>query len=277
MKTVDLDSWNDFANAIADVRTEFGTRTIADRDGNSITRECDVIFRGQASNEWQLSSTLERTTDQTYSVPRYVERATSVLNEIESITGKKWDIPSYPDLLKEIETVQDSMRVYLPCYDYLVYLRHHGFPSPFLDWSRSPYVAAYFAMEGPANTERCSVYAFIEHPEGGKALTGGHPRITGMGRYVTTHTRHFAQKAQYTIATLYDRDRKLHEFVSHHDVKSPIPNSQDVLINITIPRSDRESALRQLEDFNINHYTLYQSEDALIRSLALRSIELDGT
>jgi hypothetical protein len=31
-------------------------------------------------------------------------------------------------------------------YDFMTRLRHHGFPSPLLDWPQSPYTAAFFAF-----------------------------------------------------------------------------------------------------------------------------------
>jgi FRG domain len=34
----------------------------------------------------------------------------------------------------------------LPAYDLLIYTRHHGFPSPLLDWTRSAYIAAFFTF-----------------------------------------------------------------------------------------------------------------------------------
>lgn len=277
MRTVDLDSWADFPNAIAEVRGEFGTRSVELDDDRRALLVNDILFRGQSDSEWQLQTTLERTTEEKYSIPRYLQRADSVVNEIESLTGKNWGLPSYPEIVKQISVVQDSLRPNLPCYEYLVYLRHHGFPSPLLDWTRSPYVAAYFALEQPHDAERCCVFAFIERPDGGKTLRGGDALIKSMGPYITTHIRHFAQKACYTIATQWDANDKTHYFCSHHSVASPLVGEQDLLIRITIPRSDRVVALRQLEDYNINHYTLFQSEDSLVRSLGLRAFELDET
>lgn len=276
MRTVDLDSWADFPNAISEIRVEYGTRSIEVYDGTA-TVPNEILFRGQSDSEWKLKTTLERTTNEKYSITRYLQRADSVVNEIESLTGKNWQIPSFPDIRKEINDVQDSLRPHLPCYEYLVYLRHHGFPSPLLDWTRSPYVAAYFALEQANNAERCCVFAFIENPDGGKMLSGGDILIKSMGPYITTHRRHFAQKASYTIATQWDDNAKAHYFCSHDSVSLPMLGEQDVLIKITIPRSDRIVALRQLEDFNINHYTLFQSDDSLVRALGLRAFDLDLT
>jgi hypothetical protein len=79
------------------------------------------------------------------------------------------------------------------------------------------------------------------------------------------------------VPTEWDRESKTHYFCSHHAVTQALVDEQDVLIKIAIPRSDRVTALRQLEDYNINHYMLFHSEDLLIRSLGLRAFELDGT
>ena len=276
MENIDLNDWNEFPAAVADIRSRFGQRTI-ESDGKRINVENDVVFRGQADSDWKLETTLERISTERVTVQTYLRRATSIVNELETVSGRRWNLPDWPDVREKITSVQDSMRPILPCYEYLVYLRHHGYPSPLLDWSRSPYVAAYFALEQPNTAERCAVYAFIETPDGGKALTGGLPRIKTMGPYVTSHIRHVAQKAQYTIAAEWEDDMKSHFFCSHHSVRSSLPHSQDVLVKITIPRSNRIKALKQLEDYNINHYTLFQSEDGLVRSLAMRSLELDGT
>ena len=261
MELLELKSWADFPRAVADIRDNYGTHLHpygGSRSHNTI------LFRGQSASDWNLQTTLERASNERFSIASYLAWRDSVVNEIESTIGREWHLPPLPAVLDEIATVQDSMRVHLPYYEYLVYLRHHGFPSPLLDWTNSPYIAAYFAFEQANPADRAAVFAFIETPDGGKALAEGEPMISRMGPFITTHTRHFAQKASYTIATKWDENEKSHCFCSHHDVAFSTVCVQDVLIKITIPRCDRICALRELEDYNINRYTLFQTEDALV-------------
>ena len=49
--------------------------------------------------------------------------------------------------------------------------------------------------------------------------------------------------------------------------------NQDVLIKINIPRPERLHILNKLDTYNINHFSLIQSEESLLRSLAFKEIE----
>jgi hypothetical protein len=91
---------------------------------------------------------------------------------------------------------------------------------------------------------------------------------------VRTHPRHFAQKAWYTTATVWDPDGEEHRFRPHEEVfEHPLKN-QDLLFKITIPMADRLKALSELDEYNINHFTLFQSEDSLVKTMAIRQFDL---
>lgn len=277
MDVIDLQSWADFPKAVEEIRNKYGSRRVQLSDGRETHLENEVLFRGQSDAQWGLETTLDRWTSSTsnFSILQYFHRANLVANEIASYTGTDWKIPKYPEVENSLRR-GDCYEPEMPCYEYFVYLRHHGFPSPLLDWSTSPYIAAFFAIEQQNNAERCSVFAFIERPNGHKINGSSTTNIRTMGRHITTHRRHFAQKAEYTIATKWDNLLKEYVFCSHESVPSSHLNVQDVLIKITIPRCDRVVALKQLEDYNINHFSLFQTEDSLIRSLASRAFDLDG-
>ncbi len=274
MNTLEPKTWNDFEETIARIRQEYGIRTYDLDDGQTLSHKVDILFRGQSNAQWDLLTTLDRLIDKPMDVLEYLRRATRRVAEIESFTGKQWNTKTYPELREEILQTQDSFRVHLPCYDYLVYLRHHGFPSPLLDWTESPFIAAYFAYVDCKQEAPAAVYCYIERPKGSKGGVGGQPFITLKGPYVTTHQRHFAQKAWYTIATIWDYDGKRHTFCPHERVFGQDNPRQDFLIKIVLPADQRLEALKRLEDYNINHFTLFQSEDALIKTVATRVFDI---
>jgi hypothetical protein len=121
-----------------------------------------------------------------------------------------------------------------------------------------------------------AVFAYIEYVEHVKSIEN--PFITVLGPYVSTHKRHFSQKAWYTIASRWSDESTQHTFCSHHEIFDKARKSteplQDLLIKITIPITERRKALRELDnDYNINHFTLFQTEDSLIKTLGIRDFE----
>jgi len=271
MEIHDLSSWEEFRPLVKSIREKYGVWEYGSTGFKSTNT---VLFRGLPDSGWELSTTLERRSSKACSVERYMLNASRCLHEIESYTGRDWRVAGLPDVEREIAERQTDFRPHLPHYDFLVYLRHHGFPSPLLDWTASPYIAAYFAYVHKSAADRVVVYAYVETPEGGKGWTGNPPLIHVMGPHVSTDTRHFSQKAWYTVTTQFDEGKQKHFFKPHSAVFDHGDQHQDLLIRISLPSSDRVEALKELEDYNINAFTLFQNEDALVSTLALRQFDL---
>jgi hypothetical protein len=53
--------------------------------------------------------------------------------------------------------------------------------------------------------------------------------------------------------------------------------NQDLLWKITVPASERMKALRYFDKFNLNEFTLFDSEEGLLEMLATRVVDMRST
>ena len=108
------------------------------------------IYRGQANSKWYLSTTIHRTgmlTTQQDFLDYFEYLMPFVLEPIEAWDGSRRDIKD-PNVLAE----------------FLSFLQNNGFPTPLLDWTFSPYIAAYFAFEAinhfSPQFDKVAIYSF---------------------------------------------------------------------------------------------------------------------
>jgi FRG domain len=265
METKHLETWQAFDEALCELRAK--EEAPAERGG--LVLRSKFLFRGQSDERWDLTTTLERRFPRECKWSEYLHLIRSAAPEVETITGRLWQIPARAETRTWGGDYDDEMRQ-LPAYDYWVYLRHHGFPSPLLDWTRSPYVAAFFAFR-QTTAERVAIYCYQEASDGAKFGSSDRPHIHVHGPYVRSHPRHVLQQCTYTTCNLF-KD-KAWSYSRHSSVFSFDEKRQDRLWKFTIPASERMAVLRNLDEYNLNAYSLFSTEDALLETVALRELE----
>lgn len=257
MPTNDVYTWLEFKTAVA------GLRQSAPSNGS-------YVFRGHSSEQWKLETTLERSFHP-QSVSEYYRLILRIKSEIESLAELKWsDEPGWPALdraVREYEPFAIGLHA-PPHYEYMTYLRHHGFPTPILDWSRSPFVAAYFAFARPL-TDHVVIFAYCDNPQGFKTSGSDEPQIVTCGPYVSTHRRHFAQQAQYTICVQHHQGKGWH-FKPHASVFDLEVPGQDRLFKFRLRADERAAVLRELLDYNLTAFSLFGSQESLMETISVR-------
>src|SRR5258708_4117141 len=135
--------WETFEQKVKDLRRQYDSEL------------SPLLFRGQGKSKWWLTTTLERSGARHMLFREYYRLICASMGpEVKTFAGI--DVPTFdpklcepflvPTLLYEIGEVFP-----IAVYRYMAYLRHFGFPSPLLDWSRSPFVAAFFAFRDNLN------------------------------------------------------------------------------------------------------------------------------
>ena len=105
----------------------------------------DVYFRGVCDSSYELLSTLERSGLVGMFSLEYYRAILEMKPDIERVSGCTWNVPSSNDYQSSYSRGSPFMlrrRCYSQAvFDYMAWLRHYGFMSPLLDWTRSLDVA----------------------------------------------------------------------------------------------------------------------------------------
>ncbi len=211
-----------------------------------------MVFRGHSSTSWSLCSSFHRR--QRYDLCRYFDGVCDDLEQyVNSVVPAPFDRRDARQLGGLLSLAQ-----------------HHGFPTPLLDWSYSPYVAAYFALaDEQAERERRSARIYIFDSDAWCAATmqssnwsDPRPFLTMQEFPARNNPRHLPQQSVHMFTNL--------AHVEHWVRLLEKVLGQSFLTVVDIAANDRRLALQDLDYMGINAATLFPGLDGVCQKLRFR-------
>ena len=228
-------------------------------------------FRGHRKEQWPLASALSR-----YFRSFRLDRRAWPQQEDRILRVFKRKAIQF---LAQPPTLDDD-------FQWLALMQHHGAPTRLLDFTWSPYVAAFFALEratseaavwalNPADISAGGIRRSPKSKARAIATSAMDPRLAGnFARYFLKGNREFmwlgepevmnrrliAQSGTFVLPGVLDRPME--------DIARKYPDPKNMMAKFILPAGKiRETGLRELYRMNITFATLFPDLDGLARSL----------
>ena len=211
------------------------------------------LFRGQADSRWPLITSFHRY--KRYDLVRFRDEVCEQLTrEFNARLGRRYDISNGNDFGAVLSLAQ-----------------HHGFPTPLLDWTRSPYIAAYFAL---ADFSKPSANAriYMLNADAWNLL----PQLASIRDPLPTvsirefeaydNPRHIPQQSAHTYANIADIEGWIRRLEQVH--------STSFLKVVDIKAEDRDYAIKDLAYMGLTAASLFPGLDGTCRTLKERFFRL---
>lgn len=223
-------------------------------------------FRGEVTTQWSLMTSLARRL-QNYCP----DRSLWPTRESRALRIFRRKAHNY---LSDTEALRDDLRC-------LALMQHHGAPTRLLDFTKSPYVAAFFALEEAVGD--AAVYAlntpvlWSSSPQWDSSLTRDHidPRISGnfakyflnnewpviwFGEPSEMDRRLVAQSGLFVMPG--QLDQSLETILQGYESNAPL------LIKYVLPHEVRAQAMEALYRMNVTYASLFPDLEGLARASA---------
>ncbi|MDO8300919.1 FRG domain-containing protein [Lacisediminimonas sp.] len=246
MKTIQITSWEEFVALSANL------------DG--------WAFRGHQDERWPLISSLTR---YLYDfIPNHLGWRAREERAIRIFRRKAHNY------LPDANVLEEDLRC-------LALMQHHGAPTRLLDFTKSPFVAAFFALEKA--TSNAAVFAlntpvlYNATPIGRPELTrdeidprvkgnferhfiDNHEQVIWIGEPTQMDRRLVAQSGTFVLPGMIDK--------SLDQILSQYGTNETLISKIVLPQAMRDEAMRALYRMNITNATLFPDLEGLARSVA---------
>jgi len=231
---------------------------IGDLAGSKASYYC----RGQANENWKLRTSFHRLASKGgLTLPQYLD---TVIPELHfHICAVRNEII---DLKKEEEFGA-----------FLALVQHHGFPTPLLDWTLSPYIAAYFAFrevddEHPmGDNVKLYIFDFVEwtrsfaQPLNLRDQTQLY--VSVLRPYARFNPRIVPQQGTFTVTNVDDMESYL--------LRRSDEAKKTFLHTALLSVKEKPRVLRELNLMGINEMTLFPSLGGICRAMKSRFFSQD--
>jgi len=201
------------------------------------SRRSQLVFRGQPNSDWTINSTLDR-------------RLGPFLSDADRDS-------QFSELLEEFrrEAIRlEKPQTGIPKADALalqLLARHHGLPSPIIDWTESPYIASFFAYADRVPCQREDVAVWM--------LNRAHPKV----KVAPIDIIDDVDLLKFNIRALKQRGVFVRVRTGQRFVEEFLG---DALVKIELPVNDRLEALSDLDEMGITATALFDDLDSAART-----------
>jgi len=202
-------------------------------------RQRRFIFRGQADSSWALETTLDR------------KRKFASDKEREECRSRL--VAEFRRLTRGLEREPTPAR---PDVDWELLGRHHGLPTPVLDWTMSPYIAAFFAFEAEPSPAPGNAVVWMLDRSVFLSTPVPEVQLIDSEDAAWFNPRAIEQRGVFLKVDTISK--------SLEDLLTP------GLARMTIPWSERPSVLADLDASLINARSLFRDLDGAARTAATR-------
>lgn len=219
-----------------------------------VAQKKDYYYRGHTEQTWILQTTFHRlAADLGITLQQYLD---TIIPEVH------YNICAFHNELIDLRNPEEFG-------SFLALLQHHGFPTPLLDWTLSPYIAAYFAYKDV--NDRCPqcdyvkifIFDYIEwlntYQQPLDLRNTSVNYVSVLRPHAKYNPRIIPQRGTYTVTNVPDMSKYI--LGCSEVAKKPF------LYFVTLPVGDRPKVMRELNLMGINEMSLFPGLDGLCKSL----------
>ncbi len=239
MPKANINSWSEYKDWIA----------------GSIRNKKDFFYRGHSRDEWKLQSCFHRFAKKLkkpLSLEEYLGNVIPTLNYFVSAAHN------------EIINLNDQNEFGA----FLSLTQHHGFPTPLLDWTYSPFIAAYFAFREVNDVnpgcDNVKIYIFDHflwqsHFEQLYNLKETKQYVSVFIPFSKNNPRIISQRGTCTITNVDDMEQYINEREKE--------KSAQYLYTVLISVKDKPKIMKELNLMGINEMSLFPGIDGICRAM----------